>query len=113
MLLCQLPPASGRDVKSRGVTDGFESHAVIWELNSSVYPVDLGTLSGGGQSRARAINSIGTVIVGQSETPNVPSQAVRWVNVNGTWTIQDLGTLPGWIHFPEQGLKYLTTGCAG
>jgi len=73
-----------------------ETHAVLWEPNTSVFPVDLGTLSGGTTSRARAINSIGTVIVGQSETANVVGPAVRWVNVNGTWTIQDLGTLPGW-----------------
>ena len=53
--------------------------------------LDLGTLPGGGQSFAYALNADG-VIVGESDTPG-GRRAVRWTVTNGSPAITDLTTV--------------------
>lgn len=84
----------GMVVGNTSTTTG-DVHAVIWYPSVSAFAQDLGTLPGGSTSAAIAINEAGSVIVGSSATAGFDIHAVRWVHVNGTWTIQDLGTLPG------------------
>lgn len=96
-----VPTSTARDINDLGLAVGWSSapsgqrHAVLWDVNASVFPADLATLPGGTDSRANAINSTGTVIVGLSENGNLETRATRWVNVNGIWIIQDLGAFQG------------------
>jgi len=63
------------------------NYAAIWD-NSDI-AVSLGTLPGGTYSYASAISRDGSVIVGQSsDGPGV--RPVRWLKVNGQWTIDQL-----------------------
>jgi probable HAF family extracellular repeat protein len=54
--------------------------------------VDIGTLNGGDQTRAFAVNADGSVIVGDAfDGPGGPFRAIRWTAASG---IVSLGTLP-------------------
>jgi len=70
-----------------------ENRAVIWD--GSVFPQDLGSL-GGPSTTAAAITPDGSVIVGNSSRAGSTAPvAVRWVRVNGAWTIDELPMLNG------------------
>jgi len=96
-----VPTSIANDINDLGHVVGSSAapgalhHAVLWDVNASVFPVDLGTLPGGTDSEARAINSTGAVIIGLSDNANLETRATRWVNVNGNWIIQDLGAFQG------------------
>jgi len=70
-----------------------ENRAVIWE--GSTFPQDLGSL-GGPETTASGITPDGSVIVGNSSRgfDSTPI-AVRWVRLNGAWTIDELPLLAG------------------
>jgi probable HAF family extracellular repeat protein len=93
-----LPWSEGHDINDLGFIVGWSGTAnqsfrgAVWEPGS-LFPIQLGELPGGGENVAYAINSAGTVIVGAGEIPGGDRHAVRWLKVNGTWTVQDLGTL--------------------
>jgi probable HAF family extracellular repeat protein len=54
---------------------------------------DLGTLSGGNNSRANGVNADGSVVVGDSDKKNGNTHAFRWTLSDNT--MHDLGTLRG------------------
>jgi len=65
-----------------------ENRAVIWD--GSIFPQDLGTL-GGVSSLTRSITPDGSVIVGSAtRAGSNTSIPVRWVRLNGAWTIDEL-----------------------
>ena len=71
--------------------EGPLSQATLWTLKgTTVTRTDLGTINNYlGNSAARAINAVGTIIVGESDTAN-GQHAFRWSKSEG---MQDLNTL--------------------
>jgi len=65
----------------------------MWD-NSTV-PEDLLALGTDLYSGANAISNDGSVIVGFSSATGLPGRAVRWVKVNGHWTIDPLPNSTG------------------
>jgi probable HAF family extracellular repeat protein len=73
----------GQVIGSSVTSGSSDVRAVIWD--GSTFAEDLGTLAGALRSEAAGILPNGSVIVGNSN-----SQAVRWVKLNGVWTIDAL-----------------------
>lgn len=68
-------------------------HGFVWTQSSGIK--DLGTLTGSkGYSGADVITNTG-IIVGQSGLSNGDVDAVYWTKTGSTYTIHDLGHLPG------------------
>jgi probable HAF family extracellular repeat protein len=77
----------GQAVGQSSATAGFRG--VIWD--NSTIPTNLGTLPGGSSSDAFAISNNGSVIVGSSDDGTY-TYPVRWLKVNGQWSIDKLPT---------------------
>jgi probable HAF family extracellular repeat protein len=81
-----------------------EDHAVLWTRNQGLR--DLGTLPGGNQSSAAAINDFGWV-VGWSTTASSTSHAMLWLPHSRMWDLNHL--IPansGWVLNSATGINF-------
>ncbi len=69
---------SGTTIVGLGWVTAANAHAIKWDATNGV--VDLGSMVSGRSSRANAINSDATVIVGWQDEPDGTRSGARWVN---------------------------------
>jgi hypothetical protein len=70
--------SNGTTIVGLGWLTAANAHAVKWDAVNGV--VDLGSMVSGRSSRANAVNSDGTVVVGWQDEPTGTRSGARWVN---------------------------------
>lgn len=103
--MVDVGPWTALAVNNLGQVVGNNGHAVLWTRGHGLR--DLGTLPGGNDSSAAAINEFGQV-VGWSTTASSPysSHAMLWLPYFGMWDLNDL--IPansGWVLYSATGIN--------